>query len=119
MYISAQNETLEIVLSGTVTTNQLEWMTSFQDVSSVGANLNYSSSQGLTNNTSAVTIVDALPTDCRKRQITEITIYNKDTANAQITISKKVGSSTFTVLKQTLSPASTLSWVKSSGWQVV
>lgn len=119
MYLSATNESLEIVLSGGITTNQLEWIASFQDVTSIGVSLTQSSSQGVTNNTTTVTMVDSFSPDTRKREIIQIVVYNKDTVDAVVTISKNVGGTKYIILKQTLTPAKTLSWVKSSGWQLI
>lgn len=119
MYLSTLNESFEIVLTGNVTTNQLEWITSFQDVTSLGVSLSSSSSQGLTSNTTAVTIVSAITPDLRRRDVLEISIYNKDTVAAEVSIRKKVSATTYIIFKRTLQPSDTLFWDANNGWQIL
>ena len=119
MYLSALNESFEIVLTGNVTTNQLEWITSFQDVTSLGVSLSSSSYQGLTSNTTPVTIVSAITSDLRRRDVLEISIYNKDTVAAEVSIRKKVSATTYIIFKRTLQPSDTLFWNAANGWQIL
>ena len=60
MYLSNTTEKLQLILSGAVTANQLNWITSYQDITSAGMTLPQSSSQGNSNNTTDVDMVAAL-----------------------------------------------------------
>lgn len=79
-------KSLEIVLSGAVTTNQLDYVLSYvdlliadQSVSAVGSN------DGTTNNTTPVTVL-AAPSAGHSRQVKFLSIPNKDTVAATVTI---------------------------------
>lgn len=72
---------VQIVLSGSVTTNQLQWTCSYYNRTlSTGAVVEWEYS-GVTNNTTAVDVCPA-PASGSIRVIKNITIYNADTATA-------------------------------------
>lgn len=118
MYLSATNEKLQIVLSGAVNTNQLNYVTSFQDITSSGMSLPQSSSQGNTNNTTDVDMV-AAPAASTTRQVAAVSIFNADVATAEVTVKKDVGGTEYILVKQTLSPGDTLVYTWSGGWQIL
>ena len=118
MYLSGTTEILQVVLSGAVTTNQLDWSCSYQDINSAGMVLPQSSSQGNTNNAVDVDMV-AAPIAGRTRQITIVNIYNKDTVAATVTVKKDVGGTDYVLAKYTLQSGDTLYWSKEEGWLVI
>lgn len=118
MYLSATNETLQVVLGSTVTTNQLEWHCSYQDITSAGMTLPQSSSQGLTNNTTDVDMV-AAPAASTTRQVIIVNIYNDDTVSQTVTVKKDVGGTDTILWKGLLQAGSTLYWSREDGWSVI
>ena len=118
MYLSNTTEKVEIVLAGAVTTNQLEWTASYQDITSAGMTLPQSSSQGLTNSTTAVDMV-AAPAASTNRQVVHITVYNDDTAAATVKIRKDVSGTEYIYVNQTLQAGDTLQWSREDGWRII
>ena len=84
--LDATSQRIEVVLPRNVTTNQLEWNTTYVDVTT--STYTPGSSLGATNNTTPEIIVDA-PGVSTQRQVKLITVYNKDTV-AQVVIIQKV-----------------------------
>jgi len=117
MYLSNSNQSLEVVLSGTVTTNQLVWSTSYQDITSAGMTLPQASDQNLTNNTTDVTIVPA-PAVSTNRQVVLINVYNNDTVAATVTIQKDVAGTNYILVKALLQVGDTLMWSREAGWTI-
>lgn len=118
MYLSNTTEKIEIVLAGAVATNQLEWTASYQDITSAGMTLPQSSSQGLTNNGTAVDMV-AAPAASTNRQVVHITVYNDDTAAATVKIRKDISGTEYVYVNQTLQPGDTLQWSREDGWRIL
>jgi hypothetical protein len=118
MYLNASTDKLEIVLTGTVATNQLEWNVSYQDIVATGMTLPQSASAGLTNDTTAVDMV-AAPAASTTRQVTHITLFNADTIAAEVTISKDVSATPYTIVKSLLQAGDTLQWSREAGWTVL
>jgi len=118
MYLSATNEKLQVVLGATVTTNQLEWHCSYQDITSAGMTLPQSSSQGLTNNTTDVDLV-AAPAASTTRQVIIINIYNDDTVSQTVTVKKDVGGTDYILWKGVLLAGDILYWSREDGWSVI
>lgn len=117
MYLSNTNEKIEIVLAGNVTTNQLEWTVSYQDITSAGMTLPQSSAQGLTNNTTSVDMV-AAPAAATNRQVVYISVYNDDTVDAIVKIKKDVAGTESVYVNQGLRAGETLEWSREIGWQI-
>ena len=118
MYLSATNEKLQVVLGSTVTTNQLEWHCSYQDITSAGMTLPQSSSQGLTNNTTDVDMV-AAPAAATTRQVIIINIYNDDTVSQTVTVKKDVGGTDTILWKGVLQAGDTLYWSREDAWSII
>lgn len=118
MYLSATNEKIQVVLSGSVNTNQLQFTTSYQDITSAGMTLPQASSQGLTNNTTDVDMV-AAPSASTTRQVMAISVYNSDVATAEVTIKKDVAGTEYILTKQILSPTDTLYYTWGGGWSIL
>jgi hypothetical protein len=118
MYLSNTTEKLQVVLGATVTTNQLEWNCSYQDITSAGMTLPQSSSQGLTNNTTDVDLV-AAPAASTTRQVIIINIYNDDTVSQTVTVKKDVGGTDTILWKGVLQAGETLYWSRENGWSVI
>lgn len=118
MYLSATTDKIQVVLAGTVTTNQLQCVASYQDIISTGMTLPMLSNQTLTNNATAVDLVGAAAASTT-RQIVSINIYNSDTVAATVTVQKDVSGTDYILTKSLLQAGSTLQWSRESGWNIL
>lgn len=117
MYLSSTSESLEVVLGNTITTNHLQWTVSYQDITSAGMTLPQSSNQGVTNNTTAVTMVSA-PAASTNRQVVLINVYNSDTVAATVIIQEDVSGTNYVLVKALLQAGDTLMWSREAGWTI-
>jgi hypothetical protein len=118
MYLNASTDSIEIILGGTVTANQLQWNVSFQDITSTGMTLPQSAGAGLTNNATLVTMV-AAPAASTTRQVTQINVYNADTATATVTIRKDVSGTKYVLMRIALTTLDVLMWSRENGWRLM
>lgn len=106
--LTATDQSLEVVLGGAITTNQLDINAAGSDLlssdQSVSAVL---SAHTVTNNTTPVSVI-AAPASGHTRVVKEVSVYNKDTVAADVTIQVNVGGTRFIVEKATLAAGSTL-----------
>ena len=116
MLLDSTNKTVEVVLSGTVTANQLPIVAFWAD--HTATTFIPGESDSVTNNSTPVTVVGA-PAASTERQIKTLTVYNKDTAAATVTVQLNNGSTTRMIIKATLSVADTLQYNDHEGWKVI
>lgn len=84
--LDATTTSLEIDLAGAITTNQLPFTVHGVDLLDTDQSVSdVFSANGATNNTTAVTMVSA-PAASHTKQVKSITVYNKDTVAATVTI---------------------------------
>lgn len=83
LVLNTTTKSIEIKLAGSITTNQLDVTAHYADATTSG--FTEASSDTATNNTTAVTVVSA-PAASTQRIVREITVHNKDTASATVTI---------------------------------
>ena len=111
---------LEVILAGSVTTNQLQVVAGYHDIS-MGAGSeflgNLNTNTVLTNNTTAVTVVPA-PTSAVNRLMRSLNINNTDTANATVTIRYNDNGTIYTLLKLALASGETATYEDTVGWRV-
>jgi hypothetical protein len=117
MYLSSTDK-LEIVLGSSVTTNQLEWVASWQDITIAGMTLPQSSSQGLTNNTTTVDMVTG-PAASTNRQVVHISIFNNDTTSKTVIVKKDVSGTEYILCELLLQANDTLEWSREIGWKII
>lgn len=113
---------LEILLGGAVTTNQLDWTVDFQDINLAGEMSKPTVGLGVTNNTTAVSLVAAPGTVGFIRRVTRISVHNKDTVNATVTIQYNVaagGGTAYIVQKYTLATLTSLHFGMDGRWFVL
>lgn len=104
-------KSLEIILTGAVTTNQLDYHIDYVDIDSTAAFAisTVSEGDGTSNNTTAVTIL-AAPAANHVRQVKYLSVYNKDTVAAEVTV-RINNNGTFRILvKTTLQLGETLQY---------
>lgn len=81
--LDATTKKLQLVLSGVVTTTELDWITSYVDITTTA--FTPGSSDGTSNGTTAVDII-AAPAASTQRQLKHIAIQNRDTVSATVTL---------------------------------
>jgi len=110
------NDSLEVVLAGAITTNQLQCSVSWRDITTSG--YTPGGSRALTNSTTDVSLV-AAPAASTQRVIDNITIYNADTATATVTVQIDDNATEYILVKVTLAAGETLQYVEGFGWQAL
>ena len=118
MYLSATTEKIQVVLSGAITTNQLQCVASYQDVTSAGMTLPMLSNQANTNSTTDVDLV-GVPGASTTRQIVHINIYNADSVAATVIVKKDISGTEYILTKALVQSGDTLQWSRESGWTIL
>lgn len=113
--LQATNENLQIVLGGSVTTNQLQCLSSWRDITTTAYTPGNTAVN--TNNTTDVNIVPA-PGASTQRVVDLVAIYNNDTVNAAVTVKLDVGGTEYIVFTATLIAGGRAQYTSESGWQV-
>jgi len=116
MIFDATTKSLEVVLGGSITTNQLEIVADWVDMTSSATTPGNTGS--VTNNTTAVTAV-AAPAASTVRKITGLSIYQADTVAQVVTVRVNDNSTMRRKYKITLQPGYTLNYSDVDGWWVV
>lgn len=114
--LDATTKSLEVVLAGAVTTNQLPIVASYVDVTTTA--YTPKANDTATNNTTAVTPV-AAPAASTQRQVKLLTVYNADTVAAAVTVRLNSNSTMRVLCKVTLAVGSTLVYTDGEGWRVL
>ncbi len=113
--LSQTTDNLQVVLGGAITTNQLECMVSWRDRTSTTFTADRTVTT--TNNTTDVTIA-AAPAASTQRVIDFISIYNKDTVNAVVTVKLDDNGTEYILCKVTLATTERLQYQEGVGFQV-
>lgn len=114
--LDATTTSLEVVLAGAITTNQLPIVSSWVDKTTTTFTPGKTTTQ--TNSTSTVTIV-AAPAASTQREVHSINIYNADTVTATITVQENDNGTLRILVKITLDVGDTLTFTHAEGWQVI
>ena len=104
LVLDATTKTIKAVMSGAATANNPEFTASYAD--NTASSLVEGANDGALNGTSAVTLVSA-PAASTRRVIKWITIQNKDTAAATVTITYDTSGTGRQIAKVTLQPNDT------------
>jgi hypothetical protein len=113
--LSQTTDNLQVVLGGAITTNQLECMVSWRDRTSTTFTADRTVTT--TNNTTDLTIA-AAPAASTQRVIDFISIYNKDTVNAVVTVKLDANGTEYILCKVTLATTERLQYQEGVGFQV-
>lgn len=113
--LSETTDSLEVVLGGAVTTNQLQCFTSWRDRTSTTFTAGRTVTN--TNNTTTVTLV-ASPAASTQRVIDYISIYNNDTVNATVTVKMDANGTEYILFKTVLAATEKLEYQEGSGFVV-
>ncbi|HEY4963601.1 MAG TPA: hypothetical protein VIH90_02795 [Candidatus Saccharimonadales bacterium] len=114
MILDTTSKSIELFLGGAVTSNQLQCVASWADITT--STFTPGSTDTQSNNTTSVTIV-AAPASSTQRQVKAINVYNADTAAATLTIRLNNSSTYRVLLKVALQPGYTLQFTENS-WVV-
>lgn len=108
LILDATTKSLEVVLGGAITTNQLPFTAHYVDSLNADESVSaISENDGATNSTTPVTMV-AAPSSGHTRHIKQLSVYNSDTAAATVTVQINNNSTTRIVWKGTLAVGDTL-----------
>lgn len=113
--LDATTASLEVILAGAITTNQLPIVSSWADKSATAFTPGKTTTQ--TNSTSTVTIV-AAPAASTQREVHSINIYNADTVAATITVRENDNGTLRILVKITLAVGDTLRFTHADSWRV-
>lgn len=113
--LSETTDNLQVVLGGSVTTNQLQCFSSWRDRTSTTFVAGRTVTN--TNNTTDVNIVPA-PSSSTQRVVDFISIYNNDTVNQTVTIKLDANGTEYILFKVTLATTERLEYAEGRGWQV-
>ena len=111
--LDSTTRSLQMKLTGAVTTNQLVFATSYVDTT--GSATTPGSQNGASNNTTAVTIVGA-PAGSTQRLVKNIVIQNADTSSATVTIIYNDNSTLRSIVIATLAVGDQLIYEDGHGW---
>lgn len=108
-------DTIQLKLSGAITTNQIDIVVSYDDMFPHGKD--ESRQVSVSNDTTYVSICDA-PGPSITRNIDYVCVYNKDTVNVEVEICYDDNGTKYCMLKQILASGETLQYNASSGWAI-
>ncbi len=114
--LDTTTRSLEFKLGGTVTTNQLPFVSFYTDHTS--AAYTPISQNGVSNNTTAVTIVTA-PAASTQRAVKYINIRNRDTISETVTLQYNDNGTIRELFVVVLSVDDTLTYTDVNGWEVI
>ena len=114
MKLTTTNDKLQIVLSGAVTTNQLQCLTSYK-IFTTSATTDGKLAVN-TNDTTDVNLAGA-PSSGEVYDIQNINIFNNDTASATVTIKLDVSGTETILYKGVVGVNDVISWSGEGGWQ--
>lgn len=116
--LDATTTSLQALLAGSITTNQLDIVSAYVELNTAGTSFASASNQTATNNTTAVSVV-AAPASGFQRQIKYISVYNRDTAAATVTVRSNYNGTLRPHVVITLAVGSTLVYTDGEGWRVI
>lgn len=116
MILDTTARSIEILLGGAVTTNELPWVVSYAD--HTDETFIPATAQGVSNGTTEVTIVSA-PAASTQRQLKYLNIYNADTVTAVVTIQLDDTTVNRIMMKVTLPVGYQLVYTDTTGWTVL
>ena len=119
--LSNTTKKLQAVLGGAITTSQPQAVVSFYDENNAGEQTRGADQETNLNSTTDVDICNALGTgkESYTRNIDTLTIYNRDTVSATVTVKIDDGGTESILIKATIAPNETLTYDHESGWDVI
>lgn len=115
LILTATTDALQVVLAGAITTNQLQCVSSWRDVTTTTFTPGRTVTN--TNSTSDVSVVPA-PAASTQRVIDLVNVYNADTVPATVTVKYDANGTEYILWKDVLPVGETLSYQEGRGWAV-
>ena len=115
MLLTSTTDSIDVVLGASVTTNQLQLVSSYTNTSSTA--VTPAKTTTVTNNTTAVNLVPA-PSSGISRQLRYASIFNSDTRPATVTIRYNFNGTTRVVLTTVLQVNDYIQYTHKTGWKV-
>lgn len=112
-----QNEKLQVLLAGAVTTTECPLTAAYEDFSGLG-NIAANQADSVTTGATAVDLV-AAPAAGVKRKITHFSIFNADTVAVTVTVRLNNNGTTRIVAQYTLQTGEGLYFDRGSGWRAI
>lgn len=111
--LSATTDNLQVVLGAAVTTNQLQCVSSWRDITTTA----YTPGRTVTvtNDTTDVNLVPA-PADSTQRVVDHISIYNSDTDVRQVTVKFDANGTEYILHTENIAPGQFISYHEGVGW---
>jgi hypothetical protein len=109
---------LEAVLVGAVSASQPEVHVDYKDWSVANEETSPQYTRSALNSTTDVTIL-AAPVNNPKREVTEVSIYNKDSASVTVIVKTDDGTTERIITRVTLATLETLFYGKMQGWYAI
>lgn len=113
LVLAETTDKIQVVLGGTVATNQLQCVSSYRDITTT-AYTPWRTTVN-TNNTTAVDIVPA-PASNTQRVVDHISIYNADTEVRNVTVKYNANGSEFIIHTQSIAPGQFITYNEGVGW---
>ena len=114
--LPSTNTSLQLILAGAITTNQLDFTVAYQQISSSGQTT-YTEDNGTSNSGTAVTLVAVPSVAGDRRIIKSIAVHNNDTVSATVTIRYNDNGTFRTIIKVILATLENLIYEDGHGWQ--
>lgn len=111
--LTETTDNLQVVLGANVTTNQLQCVASWRDITTTAYTPGRTVT--LTNNTTDVNLV-AAPAASTQRVVDHISIYNADTEVRQVTIKFDANASEYVLHTENIAPGQFISYHEGVGW---
>ena len=115
LILNNTTDSLEVILGGAITTNQLDCTASFHETTST--TFERRTSDASTDGTTAVALVSAPPSSTQ-RVIEDVSIFNTDIANAVVTVRYNRNGTFRKLFQATLAPNEKLQYTDKNGWGV-
>lgn len=114
--LDTTSRSLQVLLAGTVTTNQLVWLTTYTTYATTA--LTPGTGTGVTNNTTAVTVMPA-PAASQFRQLKWLSVRNADTVDATLILRYVDGATSRDFYRVVLDPGDTLWYMDAGSFAVI
>lgn len=113
--LSTTSDKVQVVLGGSVTTNQLKCFVSYTDTTT--SSVTPGRNALVTNNTTAVDLVTS-PSSSTQRLVSYLSVYNSDTVSATVTINLYTTSTTYKLITMTLLTGERIEYQQGEGFKV-
>ena len=113
--LSTTSDKVQVVLGGSVTTNQLKCFVSYTDTTTTSVTPGRNAL--VTNNTTPVDLVTS-PASSTQRLVSYLSVYNSDTVSSTVTINLYTTSTTYKLITMTLSSGERIEYQQGEGFKV-